>query len=57
MCAKVQEEFNEKRRWEYQLQDFYKFQYWSNVIAEETWWLNAIVKHDNQAWIEVYQTW
>ena len=57
MCIKVQEEFNEKRRWEYQLQDFYKFQYWLNAVAKKTWWLNTIVKCDSWAQIEVYWMW
>ena len=57
MCAKVQEEFDEKKRWEYQLWDFYKLRYWLNAVAEKTQWLNTIVKHDSQVWIGVYQTW
>ena len=55
MCAKVQEEFDEKRRQEYQLWDFYKLWYWLNAVAEKTWWLNVIVECSSWVWIEVYQ--
>ena len=57
MCTKVQEEFDKKRKWEYQLQDFYKLWYWLNMIAEKMQWSNMIIKCNNWAWIEIYQMW
>ena len=53
MCTKVQEKFesfDEKKRWKYQLQDFYRLQYWSNAVAGKMKWSNMIIEHSSQTW-------